>query len=125
MKRILTILLIIFVATVTGCYYDNEEKLYPKTYDPCNDNIVTFSLTVTSISQSCQGCHSNPNAKSSGNGIKLQNYADVQSYVKNGRLMGAVNHSSGYVAMPKGGGKLTACEINQLQKWIDNGILNN
>jgi hypothetical protein len=39
--------------------------------------------------------------------------------------MGTVNHATGYSAMPKGGGKLTDCEIRQLQTWIDNGTLNN
>ena len=39
--------------------------------------------------------------------------------------MGTINHASGFSRMPKGGGKLTDCEISQLQKWIDNGILNN
>ena len=39
--------------------------------------------------------------------------------------MGAINHLNGYAAMPQGGGKLTDCEISKLQKWIDNGKLNN
>ena len=122
MKRILTILLILTVATIAGCYYDNEEKLYPVISTTCDLTNVTFSSTVTNALHSCQSCHSNSNASSSGAGIRLENYADVKS---NTRLMGAINHLSGYSAMPKGGGTLTSCEINQIQIWINNGMPNN
>jgi uncharacterized membrane protein len=125
MKRILSILLIIFVATIAGCYYDNEEKLYPVISTSCDLTNVTYALTIKPILQaSCYTCHSNSNASSSGGGIRLEDYADVKSSAS-GRLMGAVNQATGYSAMPKGGGKLTDCEISQLQKWIDNGMLNN
>lgn len=126
MKQTIKISLIVLIALVTGCYYDSEEKLYPQLSTSCDLTNVTFAATVTPILQaSCFSCHSNSKAANSGGGIKVQNYADVLTIVKNGKLMGAVNHSSGYQAMPKGGGKLTDCEINQLQKWIDNGTLNN
>lgn len=125
MKRIQLILLVIFISFITGCYYDTEEWLYPKISSPCDDTNVTFSHTITPILQTCQSCHSNANAASSGSGIKLQNYSDIQTYVTNGKLMGAINHAGGYVPMPQGGGKLPDCEISQLQKWIDNGTLNN
>ena len=124
MKIMLKIFMFLAIAAIAGCYYDSEERLYPKLYNPCDDIDVTYSRTVTAILQPCQLCHSNSQASSSGNGIKLQNYMDVMTVVKNGRLMGAVNHSDGFVPMPDGG-KLPNCEIAQLQKWIDSGSLNN
>lgn len=126
MKRILFILSIAIIATMTGCYYDSEEALYPTFSTTCDLSNVTFSATVKPILQaSCLSCHSNSKASSSGAGIKLENYSDVVTTASNGQLMGAINHSNGYVAMPQGGGKLTDCEISKLQKWIDNGKLNN
>lgn len=125
MKITLKIFFLLVVASVTGCYYDSEERLYPSISSPCDDAVVTFSGTVSSILQPCLTCHSNSAASSSGSGIKLQEYADVMIVVNNGRLMGAVNHANGFVPMPGGGGKLPDCEIAQLQKWIDNGSLNN
>lgn len=126
MKQIHKIILLLLIVSLTGCYYDSEEKLYPQLSASCDLTNVTFAETVTPILQaSCYSCHSNSNAANSGGGIKIQNYADVLTIAKNGKLMGTVNHSSGYQAMPQGGGKLTDCEINQLQKWIDNGTLNN
>jgi hypothetical protein len=124
MNRAKKIILILVIASITGCYYDSEERLYPKLSNPCDDTEVTFKGTVSAILQSCQTCHSNSNASSSGNGINLQDYSDVMKVVTNGKLMGSINHTSDY-PMPKGGGKLLDCEIAQLQKWIDSGSLNN
>lgn len=126
MKRALKIMLVVLFASFTGCYYDNEERLYPKVSSGCDLSNVTFAQSVAPILQAaCLSCHSNSAAAYSSGGIKLQNYADVQALASNGRLMGAVKHTTGYSAMPLGGGQLTDCEINTLQTWIDKGTLNN
>lgn len=125
MKITLKIIFLLAIATLAGCYYDSEERLYPKRYNPCDDIEVTFSVTVTTILQPCQQCHSNSQASSAGSGIKLQDYTDVMTVVNNGKLMGSINHANGFVPMPDGGGKLPDCEIAQLQKWIDSGSPNN
>lgn len=117
------ILLLFFLA---ACVYNNEEKLYSDTSSACNLENVTYTATIKPILQaSCYSCHSNTNANGKGAGLRLENYSDLQIQVKNGRLMGAVRHEKGFSAMPDGGGKLTDCQINQLQKWIENGSLNN
>lgn len=126
MKFFSKLLLAVLVGLVTGCFYDNEETLYGQVNTTCDLSNVTFAASVKPILQaSCLSCHSNSNASSSGGGIRLQDYADVQTQAKNGKLMGTVKHASGYQQMPLGGGKLSDCEINTLQKWIDNGTLNN
>ncbi len=126
MSPILKISLILLIAFVTGCYYDSEEKLYPQLSTECDLSNVTFAATVKPILQaSCLSCHSSAKAVNSGGGVKLENYADVLISTNNGKLMGTITHASGYQKMPQGGGKLTDCEISKLQKWIDNGKLNN
>lgn len=126
MKKAVKMSLILVLAAIAGCYYDTEEKLYPQVSSTCDLSNVTYSQTVVPILQaSCLSCHSNSNSGSSGGGIRLENYSDVQTMAKNGKLMGTINHSSGYQAMPQGGGKLIDCEISQLQTWIDLGTLNN
>lgn len=125
MNRLIKIALVLALAFISGCYYDTEERLYPNTFSPCDDVTSTFAHTVTPILQPCRSCHSNSEASSSGKGIKLENYADIVTMVKNGKLMGSIRHENGFSAMPQGGGKLMDCEISQLQAWIDNGTLNN
>ena len=109
-----------------GCYYDSAEGLYGTPGVGCDTTVTNFGTEVKPILQSyCISCHSNSAAIGSGGGIKLQDYADVKTYADNGKLMGTINHSSGYLAMPKGGGKLTDCEILKIQTWITRGTLNN
>lgn len=124
-KYIIRTALIFLVIFVNGCYYDTEERLYPKISNPCDDTVVTFSKTVTPILHSCLNCHANSNAAAEGAGIKLENYADVKIYASEGHLMAAIRHEPGHTPMPLGGGKLQDCEINQLQKWIDANTPNN
>lgn len=126
MNRILKTIMFLIVVLTTGCFYESEEKLYPVNPADCELTIVTFSGTIKPILQTnCFACHSNSNYLNSGGGIKLENHADIKTMAESGKLMGAVKHESGFIPMPKDGGKLTDCEINKLQKWVDNGILNN
>lgn len=125
MKRILILFFLLCTVTFTGCYYDSEEKLYPVLSSSCDLENVTFSATVKPILQaSCYACHSNTNYINQGSGIRLENYEDVKLQAGN-RLMGAIRHEPGHVPMPLNGGKLPDCEINKIQRWIDNGMLNN
>ena len=111
---------------LAGCYYDSEEALFGKPGTGCNTDITNFSTEIKPILQSnCLTCHSNSAAPSSGGGVKLQDYADVKTYVDNGKLIGTIEHSSGYSPMPKGGGKLSDCNILILNTWISKGVLNN
>jgi mono/diheme cytochrome c family protein len=74
------------------------------------------------INTYCKGCH-NPN--SLGGSIDLSAYNGVKAVAINGRLMGSINHASGFVAMPQGGNKLQDCQIQQVEKWIQAGSPNN
>lgn len=126
MIKIIKYTLFLAIFLLSACYYDNEENLNPEVNQACDLNNVTYTATVKPILQaSCYMCHSNTNAASSGNGIKLENYTDVQNMAKNGKLLGAVKHQSGYKPMPLGGVKLNDCDINKLEKWVLNGTLNN
>lgn len=111
---------------LSGCYYDSEEALYGKPgTGVCDTSVTKFSTQIKPILSSyCLTCHSNSVALSSGGGIKLQDYVNVKTYVDNGRLKGSIEHSSGFSAMPKGGGTLSNCDISIINAWITKGALN-
>ena len=89
----------------------------------CDTTNVTFSATVFPLLQAnCVGCHS---GSAPGGNIRLENYANVLAVAQNGKLLGSVNHSAGYKAMPFGGNKLPACNIDQIRIWVDGGAQNN
>jgi hypothetical protein len=89
----------------------------------CDTTTVKFSTTILGIMNTkCVGCHSGTPPQG---GINFTTHAGVKAKVDDGRLWGAINHLPGYSPMPKGGQKLSDCEIKQFKKWIDAGAPNN
>lgn len=89
---------------------------------PCDSAQFRFSANIQPLlGKYCTGCHSG--ASASG-GVRLDSHAAVQSVALGGRLVGAISHSTGYSPMPKGGTKLSDCQIAQIRKWVQAGALN-
>jgi hypothetical protein len=55
----------------------------------------------------------------------LDTYARVKTVADNGKLMGVITHANGFPQMPKGGNKLSDCNIAKIKKWVDAGAPNN
>ena len=105
----------------SSCYYDVEEELYP--YTGCDTTNVTYKTRIQPILQNnCIVCH---NASLNSGNLNFENFADVKSIADDTRFYGAVTHAEGYSPMPKGGNKLTDCEIRNIRIWISDGALNN
>lgn len=111
-----------FVLVFQSCTSSNEQELrWAVIY--CEDSLVSFDTSILPMmNTSCNSCHSG--SSPSGN-VRLDNYNDVKTYAANGALMGVINHSSGFSPMPIGKPKWNECRIFTLQKWIDEGMLNN
>jgi hypothetical protein len=125
MKRLIVFFTVIIsiLFLFKSCYYDNEEALYPELSSSCDTNNITFSTSIATIlANNCLTCHSNTVAGTSGNGIRLQDYADVVARVT--AVSGAIKHTGGYSPMPKSGGMLKACLINQFDIWVSKGFPN-
>lgn len=125
LKRIL-IFIMAFIATA-GCYYDNEEYLYPESAECVTDN-MSFAVDVWPvIDASCKSCHEGANP--SGN-VLLENYADVAASAaigpgNYGSLYGVISHAPGNSPMPKSSDKLPECTISKIKAWIDQGAMDN
>lgn len=105
-----------------GCYYDKETDLYPFG-SLCDTTNVTYSQTISGImATNCNTCHNSSLA--SGNVI-TDTYAGLSVVALNGKLYGTVNWSPGFNAMPKGGTKLSDCDIAKIRTWINSGAQNN
>lgn len=107
----------------SGCYNDKAELLYPA--GGCNTDSVTYSGTVKPILlQSCafSGCH---NTATAAAGVRLEDFAGAQATAANGRLLGVINHASGFSPMPKDRPKLDDCSIQKISKWVAAGTPNN
>lgn len=89
----------------------------------CDSSVVTYTASIQPvITTKCRGCHS---GSTPGGGYDFTNYTGLKKSVDNGRLWGSVNFVSGFSGMPKGGSKLSTCELARIKKWIDSGAPNN
>ena len=126
MKKCLLILLAGFVLSLSSCYYDKEELLYPAANSgPCTDSVgaISYSQRVAPILQQyCYSCHTG--SFPSGN-ITMGTYAADKVIAQNGSLYGSINHSAGFSPMPKGASKMNNCQVAAIKKWIDAGMQNN
>jgi len=120
-----SILLFLVLLTFSGCYNDKAEVLYP--CDLKATDVSTYSGVVNGIltnnCASAAGCHMNESTNLSG--VLLDNVAGAQTVARNGKLLGAINHQTGFFPMPKGATKLKECDILKITKWVEGGALNN
>ena len=87
-------------------------------------NNVTYSGDIKPIiAANCTKCHIGPNAPN-GSGIRLDEHSYVKAQVPQ-PLLDAINHVGITTPMPKDAGKLDACSIAKIKKWIEAGAPNN
>lgn len=86
----------------------------------CDSTASGFAAVIQPMmTKYCVGCHSYPNA---GAGVDLSSHLGVKNAINQG-LLKSLDHT-GYYPMPKGGSKLSDCEINQVRQWIQKGAPN-
>jgi hypothetical protein len=108
---------------LTSCYYDVEEELYPPT--ECQTANMSLQANIVPIlERNCYVCHSSAAGPNNGNVI-LEGYSELIKYVNSGQLVGAINHASGFAAMPQNAAKLIDCDIAKIEQWIADGAPNN
>ena len=99
----------------SGCKHYNEVDLYPA----CDTLSSSYSENIHPIVvANCLPCHTTINKFG---GIILDNADSARIPAKNGLLLKAVTHDPSVVPMPKGGGKLSDCDIAKIRRWINLG----
>jgi len=89
----------------------------------CDTTQTSYAAHIFPLLQIyCTGCHSPALAEA---GVRLDTYDEVKIYVASGSLIGSIRHEPLYAIMPPGGSKMSACRIRQIEKWIEEGALNN
>lgn len=122
---IIFICALIIISFLPRCYYDSEEFLFPDTGTTCDTANVTFSQSVKPILQNnCLPCHANSVATALGGNIRLEDYADVKVKADDGKLVGTISHSPGFVPMPQGAPQLDDCTISSIRIWVELGAAN-
>lgn len=111
------------ITTIASWIEEGANKTTCSDQGNCDVTNPSYSGTVKPILDTyCSGCHSGSSPQ--GN-VDYNQYNGVKATVTNGRLLGAIDHASGFSAMPKNSNKLSACNILKIRAWIDAGALNN
>lgn len=118
---------LIFLATIfVSCYRDKEEELYPIRTTCDTARTISFSQQVEPLLNTyCKACHSTANNNSAGGNLNLEGYDNFSQWAKNGVVLQSIKHEAGVSPMPKNSPKLSDCSISIIEKWIDEGALNN
>ena len=89
----------------------------------CDTTAFTYSADIAPIMSSyCNGCHS---GTFPSGGINTVSWANLQTIVTDGSLLGSVQHNTNFSAMPKNTAKMDDCNITKIRKWIQAGAPNN
>lgn len=89
----------------------------------CDTVNYTFNAYILPIIQTnCTGCHSGGSPSAN---LPITNYSETVALVTDGSLMHSLYGTGGYSIMPKNTSGLQSCKITQIQKWINDGALNN
>ena len=117
----LMIFLCLCLGLLSSCTFDKEEDLLvtPVTCDTSN---VSFTADVFPLlnSYGCVGCHQGISASA---GVRLDSHEEVVKWQV--RMIGSIAHEPGFSRMPKGGGKMNDCEIDQIRAWVNLGSPDN
>lgn len=117
----INMLLMITLVLPVGCYYDNEEDLYPP--QECITTNMSYQANIVPIlERNCYVCHA---VGVANGGVVLEGHANLVFWINNNRLLGAIRHESGFSAMPQNAAKLLDCDIAKIEQWIADGTPNN
>lgn len=109
-------ILFIVCFMLLSCVNNSEEYLYG---EDCDTLDLTYTRIKYIFEDNCYACHTVPQGYL---GIKLNSYTDLKAAVGTNRLVGAINHKNGYVPMPNGQPKLSDCQIDKIEAWINAGM---
>lgn len=104
------------------CSYNNEEELYPD--EICDTVGISYLNDVKPIfEKNCYSCHSN-SVDYYGN-LSFENFTHIQRVADNGKLLKNIKHEADGTPMPRDAAKLSDCNINKIEAWVNRGIPNN
>ena len=115
------LILILAALVLLRCESKNEEDLFGQV--DCDTLNVTYQESIEPIlRKNCYECHAIEIATL---GIILEDHENLILRVNTGQFPGAVNHRSGFTPMPKDRGKLNDCDLDKINKWLNEGAADN
>ncbi len=123
MKRVVRFFIICALTggCMVACKKDDAPEPTPAEPVNCdNDNVGYANRIEALVVTHCRGCHNN---NIQNGGLNLATFALVQEQALNGNLVNAIYGTGGLASMPPGG-SLSACDLEAIEIWVENGAEN-
>ena len=104
-----------------GCTYSHGDPA--AVVIPCDASAqtATYAAVISPIfDANCRECHASNVAATLGGGNDFGDYKSIKRYPAAG-LLGSIEQAPGYDAMPKGGAKISVCDIERIKAWMAAG----
>jgi len=90
--------------------------------DSIDCSTITYDAHIATIfSKNCGGCH----VTGSQGGVNFNNYAKLKNQCEVGKVIGVINHQSGFKKMPTSGIKMPQAVLDSIDCWVSNGFKEN
>ena len=125
LSRILLLGAVTLLGSAAGCTYANGDQA--PIVVPCDatSQTATYSGVISPIfDANCRQCHASNVASTLGGGVVLGDYQSIKRYGIVS-LLGSIEHTPGYLPMPKGRAKMAECDIIRIKVWLAAGAPNN
>ncbi len=117
LKSFNIIQIVALVLLVNACTFNNEEAYFSEY--KCDTTQVLYSDLTYIFSDICASCHHSSYTESEG--IVFDSYEMVKASIGTGKVVPAIKHEGSF-KMPEGRNKLSDCEIEQIEVWIEAGM---
>ncbi|WP_201977328.1 c-type cytochrome [Hymenobacter rubidus] len=108
----------LLLGLAASCTYSHGE---PEPTCTASTQTITYASVISPIfDANCRECHASTVANTLGGGNDFSTYQSLKNY-PSATILGCIKHTAGYPEMPQGKPKLSDCDIERIQRWIDEG----
>jgi mono/diheme cytochrome c family protein len=112
----------LLLGLAAGCSYSHGD---PAPACDAATQTITYSGVISPIFDAhCRECHGSSVASTLGGGNDFGSYANINRY-PSANLLGCIKQEPGFDPMPKGRPKLSDCDIERIERWMNAGKPNN
>ena len=115
---------VVVLGAAYGCTYSQGEAIPAPGCDVPRETITYAGVISPIFDRHCRECHATVIAGTLGGGTDLGSYQSIRNYGDNA-LIGTIEHTAGYLAMPKNRPKVSDCDIARIKAWMAAGKPNN
>lgn len=122
-----TIFAALTTAIIAGCTYSHGDDQVAVPCENATTALASYASVVSPIFDlNCRTCHGATVYQSLGGFVNFSDRQHLVDYntTRPNYILCCINHA-GCDNMPKGGNKLSDCDIARIQAWFDAGLPNN